>query len=61
MSRTNDTRYQAQRGEILATGKRFCTGCSTTQDARYGVQRPNRWVCIHCIKRAREQMRKKDE
>ena len=51
------TREEARRGEIAATGRRYCSGCSLTKNAFTGTQRGNRWICADCIKRAQEHMR----
>lgn len=51
------TREEARIGEIKATGKRFCSGCSQTRDASKGIKRANRWICIGCIEKAKEHMR----
>jgi hypothetical protein len=59
MKERSSTRNQVRDAEILATGKRFCSGCYQTRDADKGIKRKFRWICDDCLERAKEHMRRR--
>lgn len=53
------TRERVANGEIIATGKRWCSACQSTKSIEGGVKTPRMWRCKSCVETRKQQIKLK--